>query len=113
RIHHLGKDTSDFRCLTWLCNSRQRQNDHYLLIRFRFLVVLTFRSAKVFNSSANSSTKIVCSRPGPVEIMPMRAPLSFSRKARYSRAAFGSFSSFVIPRVGVRQPGIFAYIHLI
>src|SRR5205823_11883287 len=45
--------------------------------------------------------------------MPMPAPLSFSIKERYSRAAFGSFPTAVTPCVGVRQPGIVLYIHSI
>ena len=32
---------------------------------------------------------MVCSRPGPVEIMPICAPVSFSMKARYSLARAG------------------------
>ncbi len=35
-----------------------------------------------FSSAVKPSTNIVCSRPGPVETIPMRAPLSFSRKCQ-------------------------------
>src|SRR6185437_11559237 len=43
-------------------------------------------------ASANSGRMMVWSRSGPVEIMPIRAPLSRSWKRRYSRAALGSRS---------------------
>src|SRR5580658_4509812 len=55
-------------------------------------------------ASAKSGSSIVCSRSGPVETMPMRAPLSRSWKRRYSRAAWGSLSNSMMPSVHSRQP---------
>ena len=58
------------------------------------------------NSRTKSSTRIVSSRSGPVEINPTRAPVSFSMNARYSRAAFGNPSNVYTLVVGMAQPGI-------
>src|SRR5579872_4964329 len=69
---------SDFR------HPRNCQNYHRLSLSY-FEATFTGEEAAlevVSSSSRNSSTKIVSSRPGPVDTMPMRAPLSFSMKDR-------------------------------
>src|SRR6266853_821160 len=53
--------------------------------------------------TVKSGPKIVCSRSGPVEIIPTCAPVSFSMKARYSRAALGNASNVRIACVGLAQ----------
>ena len=52
---------------------------------------------------------IVWSRSGPVEIIPIFAPVSRSTGSRYSLAALGSFSNSVMPSVDEPQP--FSLVH--
>ena len=59
---------------------------------------------RLSSAAANSGSTMVWSRSGPVETMPMRAPLSRSWKRRYSCAAWGSLSNSVMPSVDWRQP---------
>src|ERR1043165_10224259 len=61
------------------------QDDH-LAFTFFWAVVI---SAEFNISAANSGSSMVWSRSGPVETMPILAPLSRSRKRRYSCAFFG------------------------
>src|SRR5580704_7417754 len=96
-LSQLREQTSNVRFTTHLRHPRHRQHDHRSLRSQIFACALVFDPVNSRSFAANSSRKIVSSRPGPVETMPIRAPLSFSTKARYSRAAFGSFSSLVIP----------------
>src|ERR1019366_625898 len=58
------------------------------------------------NSFTKLGPRIVCSRLGPVEIIPTRAPVSFSMKARYSRAALGNASTVRMACVELAQPGM-------
>src|SRR5215471_2489508 len=81
------------------------QDDHLALALF----LPDFRDAVSASSSVNSGMKMVCSRSGPVETMPILAPVSFSRKRRYSWAFFGSLVNSVIPSVDFCHPGIFSY----
>src|SRR6202795_1297261 len=106
-LSQFGEQTDNIRLTTDLRHPRHRQHDHRSLRSQIFACALVLDPVNSWSFAANSSRNMVSSRPGPVETMPMRAPLSFSTKARYSRAACGSFSSFVIPWVEVRQPGIF------
>src|SRR5438552_10267567 len=100
-VGHLGF-TSLFR------HPRHSQNNHLRSVTSfytRARAWLLFSVAPP-SCATNSSTKTVCSRPGPVETIPMRASLLRSTNDRYSRASFGSSSIRVIPNVEVRQPGI-------
>src|ERR1051326_1198381 len=74
---------------------------------FTFLCDAVF-SAEFRISAANSGSIMVWSRSGPVETMPILAPLSRSMKRRYSCARLGSWSKLVMPSVDSFQPGIFS-----
>src|SRR5262249_52543893 len=93
-----------------LCDPRYRQYHHPSLRLFSLCnFAFQFRTAGLLrgcrpNWLTKSATRIVCSRSGPVEIIPTRARVCSSMKARYSRAALGSASSFRMSCVGVAQP---------
>src|SRR5689334_23296695 len=60
-------------------------------------------AAAFLNAPMNSGAYIVWSRSGPVDTMPVFAPVSVSTNLRYSCVRFGNFSNCVIPDVVSRH----------
>src|SRR5690348_13116495 len=82
------------------CHPGNCQNDHSPdSVAYFFPCARDLLLAIDCRSARNSSTKIVSSRPGPVETIPIRAPVSAAMNSRYSRAAVGSFLYSVMPCV--------------
>src|SRR5580765_6670927 len=80
---------------------------------FRHYFAFTFFCGAAFSgalriSAANSGSSMVWSRSGPVETIPIFAPLSRSRKRRYSCAFFGRSSKPAALSVDFLHPGIFS-----
>src|SRR5258708_2877420 len=80
------------------------ENDHFAFAPF----CVALFSTGVMISVSNSGRSIVWSRSGPVETMPIFAPLSRSMKRRYSWAFFGRSSKLAAPSVDFFHPGIFS-----
>src|SRR5882724_3828929 len=80
------------------------ENNHLAFAPFRVAPL----SVGVMISASNSGRSIVWSRSGPVETMPIFAPLSRSIKRRYSWAFFGRSSKLAAPSVDFFHPGIFS-----
>src|SRR5215471_3125930 len=73
------------------------QDDHLALALF----LPDFRDAVSASSSVNSGMKMVCSRSGPVETMPILARVSFLRKRINAWASSGSFGRTAKPSAGL------------
>src|SRR5207245_5455152 len=100
-VGHLGF-TSLFR------HPGHRQNNHLRSVTSfytRARAWLLFSVAPP-SCTTNSSAKMVCSRPGPVETIPMRASLLHSTDEKYSRVAIGGFSIRLLPNVEVSWPAL-------
>src|SRR5437764_15300794 len=76
-------------------------DDHFALACFW----IAFGAA---NSASNSGKEMVWPRSGPVETMPILAPVSFSIKCKYSCACLGNLLKLTMPSVDFFQPGIFS-----
>src|SRR5579872_6151396 len=77
------------------------QNDHCAL------AILGLDTAAAISAS-NSGKRMVCSRSGPVETIPIPAPVCFSIKRRYSCALAGRLPKVEMPTVERFQPGSFS-----
>src|SRR5258707_8654989 len=93
--------------LALLFHPRLHQHVNFQDDHFAFATFLPVFDAASASSAVNSGRKMVCSRSGPVETIPIFAPDSFSRKCRYSCAFLGSLSKLVTLSVDFFQPGIF------
>src|SRR5262249_31838261 len=99
------KDTNVLPALFFCAGFYQHVDLKNYHFNFTLLSEMGFAGA-LRTSAANCGSIMVWSRSGPVETMPIKAPLSRSINRRYSCAFFGRASKPAAPSVDFFQPGI-------